>query len=359
MSQTIGQRMASNRGVGGSFDLIRLVAALAVLFSHSVPLTTGASKGEFIFDLSGGRTSLGDFAVDIFFVTSGFLVTASLFRSSSLLDFAWRRAVRIMPALVFVVLTCAFVVGPIFSSQPLLAYLQSRQTYVYLLNAVFYLHDALPGVFQDNPYAGAVNGSLWTLFYEVACYASVSLLIFFRSRAALLAPIAAICLGILAARHGWQLRFEHFFALGSFFFAGAVVYVLRDRIPYQPIVFVISLFLVGAMVLWGPVPFVSQLAMAYACVWLGFQRSFEPPGDYSYGVYLWAFPIQQILLATLGRMPWWENAALALLPTLAAAYVSWTFVESRAMGSKNLMARFRGAPHGQSPGTGVGADGSN
>jgi peptidoglycan/LPS O-acetylase OafA/YrhL len=338
---TIARKQEYSRGVGGSFDLIRLAAATAVLVSHSVPLTTGNNVGEWMFVISKGRTTLGELAVDVFFVTSGFLVTGSLFRSSGLLDFAWRRVVRICPALIFVVLLTILVIGPTYSTISAFSYISSPTTYAYLLNGVFLYHSALPGVFASNPVAGAVNGSLWTLLYEVVCYICVASMIVFRRATNSLIIVAFILLSLGAIYEKWPIRFEHFFVLGSYFFAGASLYALRGKTPYNTFVLFASVVVCILTPLLGVAPLLSQGALAYACIWLGFQTTFEPPGDYSYGIYLWAFPVQQMAVSSLGAMPWWENTAISLPITVAIAYFSWTFIESKAMTFKNMVARFR------------------
>lgn len=315
------------------------------MISHSVPITSGSDAHEFLFQISRGATTLGTVAVDIFFVTSGFLITGSLLRSTNLVDFAWRRVVRILPALLVVVLAAIFAIGPWFTTEPVVRYFEHRSTYAYLLNSIFVFCPSLPGVFLTVPYAGAVNGSLWTLFYEVACYATVAAARVFRRATG----VAIVGLFVLTAAcdvyQSWPGRFQHFVDLGSFFFAGAALYVLRGRVPYNSLLCMVAGLISFLLPALGVVPGVSQFATAYACIWLGFQKSFEPPGDYSYGIYLWAFPVQQIWMAAVGRMPWWENVALSLPVTVILGYLSWTFVESKAMKSKSMLARFRlGSP---------------
>jgi peptidoglycan/LPS O-acetylase OafA/YrhL len=338
---TIRRRQEASNGVGRSFDILRLAAAVAVLVSHSVPLTTGSDAHELIFSLSNGHTTLGTLAVEVFFVTSGFLVTGSLSRSQNLLDFGWRRVARIVPALAVVVVSATFILGPLFTVHTMKEYFLGRSTYEYLLNAVFVFRPALPGVFLSLPAAGSVNGSLWTLFYEVACYVIVSLTKFFGRAATPATVIIFLVISICAIYPHWLGRLQHFVDLGSFFFAGATLYVLRDRVPYNVPTFALAGAISILIPELGVLPIAAPIALAYACVWLGFQRSIEPPGDYSYGIYLWAYPIQQICVFLGGAMPWWENVVLALPITAVLGYLSWTFVESRAMKSKNLIARFR------------------
>jgi len=154
-----------------NFNLIRMVAAFSVLVSHSFALT---GSGEDPVKRLIGMVTLGDVAVDLFFVASGFLVTASLLKRQNGVDFVWARFLRIYPAFWVMLLLTLFVLGPLFTTLPLSDYLTQTSIYVRLAKAAtVFIHTAstLPGVFEGNPLPRAVNGSLWTMPYEVRMYA--------------------------------------------------------------------------------------------------------------------------------------------------------------------------------------------
>jgi len=113
-----------------NFNLIRIIAALSVLVSHSFVLATG-NPNAVPLRASIGMT-LGTFAVDAFFIVSGFLVTASLVNRQNIIDFVWARVLRIYPALLVMVLLTVFALGPYFTSEALSAYLVDHKTYQYL-----------------------------------------------------------------------------------------------------------------------------------------------------------------------------------------------------------------------------------
>ena len=162
------------QGRDNNFNLIRIMAALAVLVTHSFALAIGTGAAEPFRDSLG--MTMGTIAVDIFFVTSGFLVTGSLLTRHSALEFLWARTLRVFPALLVMLLLTVFGLGPLVTSWPLSAYLTDAGTYGYLLKCATLVSGVqynLPGVFADNPFKSAVNGSLWSLPYEIRMYAIV------------------------------------------------------------------------------------------------------------------------------------------------------------------------------------------
>ncbi|MDB5842678.1 MAG: acyltransferase, partial [Herminiimonas sp.] len=160
-----------------NFDVIRLFAALLVLFSHSFPLVDGENRNEPLAILSGGEATFGSVAVYVFFVISGFLVTMSYESTQNVRKFLAKRFLRIYPALIPLLLLTVFVLGPIVTSLSSMEYFLNGRSYNYLNNLrLFKLQYDLPGVFENNPYKSAVNGSLWTLAYECSCYLIVAVL---------------------------------------------------------------------------------------------------------------------------------------------------------------------------------------
>ena len=158
-------------GRDNNFNLIRLMAALSVLFSHSVAALGLPSSREFFFDHLG--LSLAEMAVDVFFVTSGFLVAGSLVNRGDVIAFLWARALRIYPAIWVMLILTVFVLAPALTTLSLADYFTSAKTHEYfvkcatLIGGVRY---SLPGVFETMPLHGEFNGSLWTLPIELRLY---------------------------------------------------------------------------------------------------------------------------------------------------------------------------------------------
>lgn len=165
--------LAANKN--NNFNLIRLAAAIAVLINHCFPLATGREVDFWIGSHLG--ISLGSIAVDIFFATSGFLVTGSLLSSNDIIRFIRARILRIYPALIVMLFITTILIGGYFTSLHMKDYLASSGTLKYFLKNGSLFTGAsytLPGVFETNPYKGAVNGSLWTLPYEIWMYSTLA-----------------------------------------------------------------------------------------------------------------------------------------------------------------------------------------
>jgi peptidoglycan/LPS O-acetylase OafA/YrhL len=160
-----------------NFDFIRFLAATLVIFSHSYPITTGNNGSEPFGILSNGQMTFGELAVSVFFVISGFLITQSFDRSKNIFYYLKARILRIFPALIMVVILSVFFLGPIFTDLSLKNYFSDPQTIDYFKTITLYwMQFDLPGVFQSNIYPGAVNSSLWTLWFEFFFYIVVAFL---------------------------------------------------------------------------------------------------------------------------------------------------------------------------------------
>ena len=159
-------------GRDNNFNLIRFISALAVILSHSYPLSLGKSAFEPFEEIIG--ISLGEMAVHVFFVTSGFLVTGSLIRNNNIFDFFLSRILRIFPALIVSALFVIILCGVAETKLTLIEYFYNPQTLSYFItNSLLIIKSVvyfLPSVFIDNPYPSVVNGSLWSLPWELRMY---------------------------------------------------------------------------------------------------------------------------------------------------------------------------------------------
>jgi peptidoglycan/LPS O-acetylase OafA/YrhL len=293
-----------------NFDLMRLVAAVLVVVSHTFPLA-GAPPVRIM-----GVEDLGALGVSIFFVISGYLVTASYLRDPK--TYLVKRILRIEPgliaSLVVTVLLLAFV-----TTAPPAEYWPAAALYV-VRNALLYPATyELPGVFATAPLAGVVNGVLWTLRLEFTFYVVLMLI---RARPAVVYALAGACglvwLVMTFTTPDWAdatpTRIAYLGARnGLLFFAGAAFQLLNWKPP---------LWVGGVSAL--AFPLAGPLALPAAV--LGLARPGKLPADLSYGVYIYAFPLQQ-WLAMQGRL----NLATALLSVLPFAVASWFLVERPAL----------------------------
>ncbi len=339
-----------------NFNLVRFVAAALVLYSHGFAIALGSGDAEPLRNTVG--MTWGLIAVDVFFVTSGFLITSSYFARNNLTVFAWARIMRIYPALLVAVLFCVFVVGLSFTALSASEYLSTAQTYKFLFKnslLFFGLEYDLPGVFDNNPWKHAVNGSLWTLPYEVRMYAMLAAILFaigylqnrlsvIRSPKIILLFIAISAVAANIANHFHPYASVHFVHLFTMFFVGAAYYAWREHVRLSLGLFAVAFasVLIGSLnadvffVLY--VISVPYLTLFIAYVPSGRIRNFNKVGDYSYGVYIYAFPVQQSI-AALG--PGISVASMILTSfsvTLFLSVLSWHLIEKRCLKLKNSRA---------------------
>lgn len=337
-------------GRDNNLNLMRLLAAAMVALSHSYLLVNGEGGWQPLKD-TGGFT-LGHYAVNVFFVVSGFLVVRSWHRSESVVQFGIARATRIFPALLICVLVTAFVALPLVSALPLAEYFSSPQTLLYVpLTASLATPGAeLPGVFDGNPVPNEVNGSLWTLRYEVFCYgvlAVLGLLGAFSSRTKTLIVFALLglplfILSLVPGIHEDYNMVQHFVRFGLCFGIGVLAHEFRDRIPLHWGGVLLFLALAVALHETALFAFSLYVFVAYASLWFAFVptghiREFNKVGDVSYGLYIYAFPIQQLLMNQLPGLAPLELFVATLVATLPVAALSWVYVEQPFLTHKTAL----------------------
>ena len=342
-------------GRENNFHLIRHIAAAAVVLTHSYSVVTGRYESEPLVGWLG--VSIGHYAVDVFFVLSGFLVTQSLARNGDLLRFAVSRALRIFPALIVAVLVSALVLGPLVSTLEPGDYFSSPELPTYILGAVSTaMTDApLPGVFMSLPHQAGVNEPLWTLKYELAAYLSLAALAVLSLVAGrrILVPTAAAILAIYIAGRSqipWP-ETESFVSNALHlllpFYLGATAYVLRRYVPLRPLILVGLTALAVAAHETVARELTEKILITYAVLWLAFlplsgRAALERLGDCSYGIYILAFPIQQTLRLLMPDIAPLELFGLAMITTVPLALISWHLIERPAMKARNhLVARLR------------------
>ncbi|MDZ4812351.1 MAG: acyltransferase [Pseudomonadota bacterium] len=321
-----------------NFLPLRLIAAVLVVFGHSYALAQSPGLHDFIGKAGWGPgVYTGSIAVDIFFVVSGFLVVGSYVRRRDLKFFVGSRVLRILPAYLVCVVLCAYLIGPFVTQLPVVDYLLHRDTLAYVLKNLDFirLEWYLPGVFESNPHPRVVNGSLWTLPVEVRLYVLVALV----GACGLLHRrwMFNLLLGAVVMLWAWQsepanflfrndttLRLAGLFALGSAF------YLNREFIPLNG--YLACVLVLIAWWMHGTPYFMSLfgLALGYGSLWFAYVPRlgrFNRIGDYSYGVYLWGFPVQQLVVRAL-EAPTPMLLFFGSLPiVLLIAIASWHWVE--------------------------------
>lgn len=364
MSQLCGHRLSKYVGNrDNNFNLIRFTAALMVIFSHSYAISLGDGSFEPFRHICG--IPLGHIAVDIFFVTSGFLITSSFLRSETIAKYFWARILRIYPALIVAMLFCAIVIGGWFTLLSFEEYFSQGDVAKFILlnsSLLFGLSAHLPGVFSELPYPSAVNGSLWTLPWEVRMYLLVAMagvmahIIQRASRDKIFSGLVTIifvaALTLQISNNLYEFtsnrHLVNAFRLTTMFFMGAQMYMLRDKISLDFRLFMFTISMLVLMAFLGAleafyyfyVASIGYITLYLAYVPAGVVRKFSKAGDYSYGLYIYAFPVQQAVVAI--SIPFSVAVTpLALfyissLITLGFAMLSWHFVEKRALQYKDF-----------------------
>ncbi|HUO54134.1 MAG TPA: acyltransferase [Rhodoblastus sp.] len=345
--------LAEVRGRDNNFNLLRVIAAFAVLYVHSRALTTRGTC-----DLLPGlrNFSSGAIALDLLFFTSGFLITASLISRGDLIDYAWARAMRVFPGLWLNLLLVVPALGLFIGTLPASDFFASPVTHDYVLRTGTLINGvrfALPGVFTNNPVPGVVNGSLWTLPIEWRLYEYLAggWLLFalkpaWRQKVFRYGlPAAAFALTAIALKT-FYLTGERDTVLvpQAMFFCGGALQMWRAHIRLSYLRLAALLAVVALATLRLDVFFpiylltLGPIALHFVYLFGGPLRAYNRLGDYSYGVYIYSFPIQQSFIALHPGIAASTLDLYAATLSLACAIFSWHVVEKRALGWKSIPA---------------------
>lgn len=329
-----------------NFDLIRLVLATTVFLVHTEKLAE--------FPVYGYITNFlnSSIAVYAFFIVSGFLIFMSYDNNTSIKSFFKKRFLRIFPGYAFVILTVSLsgVILSTYSSADYFSYDWLRYIFVNLITLNF-MQPTLPGVFTENPLYAA-NGALWTIKIEIMFYASVPLIgLLLRRYSTATILILLYLLSIV--------YYEFFIYMGAhtdkavyfllakqlpgqlaFFVSGALLYYYFDHFKKYALIYLISsiFFFISYKYynIWIFFPFSLAFIVIYIATIFKYLGNFGKYGDFSFGIYIWHFPIIQIfvnynLLATYPIL----GTVVLLLTVLVLAVLSWKFIEKPFLRKKS------------------------
>jgi peptidoglycan/LPS O-acetylase OafA/YrhL len=320
-----------------NFDFLRFAAAAAIVVTHAYALRLGY-VGIGMYDPLALMAQAG---LAVLLVTSGYLIAASWESTASASRFAWKRFLRVIPALIPLIVLTLFVIGPLMTSLPPAEYFTALFSPAGLATVPFFENGSAIGLFQGNPWT-YVNGSLWTIPVEVFMYGVVAALGIggLLHRGGAIPAIAAVNLLL------WIYWFDDprlakvRFTL--YFLVGAYLYIHRERIAYRPAVAGVLLLVLAASALTPYLTVAGVIAIPYLTVYAAhipvpLLNTFGRHGDFSYGIYIYHYPIQQTLIqVTENAISLSALCALSFLATFAFAFLSWHLIEKRAMAAKNL-----------------------
>jgi peptidoglycan/LPS O-acetylase OafA/YrhL len=330
-------------GKSDNLEVMRLLAAIGVVFGHSFALAMRGQSGvtEPVSILLPGTYS-GSLAVEVFFFISGFLITHSLLAKSNILLFLRARAARVLPAFIVMALVTTFLLAPFASTLGFAQYLKNPATHQYFFSLMSLdlvpgknIIWGVPGAFTEHNNT-ALNGSIWSLFYEIKLYL-----------------LSAVAIFLAAYRWPWLGSTLCFFALcytldqgalrspNDYIMSAVFMYWLGSLVRFhsdQIIVGIFPLLLTMALVYYlrysAAAHAVYALLVASAVIYLSYAEKIPKlklPGDYSYGLFLWSFPIQQLLAWQWPSLGPYRFFVVSLLISFVFAIISWHFVEKPAV----------------------------
>jgi peptidoglycan/LPS O-acetylase OafA/YrhL len=339
--------MDRHGGLGPGFDLWRFSLSTLVMVLHTFIVCYGVNS-EIAHKVGSIGRPVFTALLPIFFGLSGFLVAGSALRTN-IPRFFLNRALRLVPALAVETTLAALILGPIVTTVALTDYFTTREFFAYFGNIVGRVRYELPGVFEANPHPKIVNMNLWTLHAELECYAimmAAMLLGFVNRRRIALGLWVAVTVALII----WNALTGQFeppavlYPTPVFvysFCTGVIAYLWRDWIPINraPLLVVAGAYVV--LVYLPQTVFVNVILLTYVMIYVGVtpQRSFDAiarGGDYSYGIYLYGFVIQQTVYLLLPWVrEWWLHFPVSFALTLAFAVASWHVIEKPALRLKH------------------------
>lgn len=335
-----------------NFNVIRFVAAIMVIYGHM-----SAIMGLPVFNIYNQAVST--IGVKIFFIISGYLITKSFLKDSNFFRYMVRRCFRIFPGLIAVVLFAIFIVGPKMTQLSITDYFTNPYTWQYLKNIILYPIYSLPGVFAGYTYPNAINGSLWSLPVEFAMYLILPLLVVFFKKIKFLKQgifVTAVLFLIIDYIHiayfnsarivVWGNNLPDWLSLIPFFFIGSFM-SFKEFKRFFNLQLATALLVCGSLISLNYAKAEVLLAIVLPYFVLSFALCEKPlfanwfsKCDFSYGLYLYGFIVQQILFAILKPYNLSLNimTCVCFAVTLLLAIISWYFVEKpgQKLGKKIL-----------------------
>ena len=333
-----------------NFDFLRLVLASLVIVAHSYPLT---KNKEILMAWTNNQEDFGSFAVNGFFALSGYFIFLSLQRSKTIANYFWKRILRLYPALFGLMIFTLALVPILYEGNHLTSTIKNY--WVYALNGLtlYRVKYFITGIFENNPFQSAINGSLWTLCYEFSMYMLLIGLFFIRKK-----KISYVLLfsGFFISYYFMHydpsflqqsflkinLQTEQLYRLATYFLAGSCLTFFdlkRINTLYVRIgLFLVILlsFILNFYTLAAPIVLPLFLILVGSLNTKPINDLGDKFGDISYGVYIYGFLVQQIFMNYFNFNPL-TLMVCSLIVTYILAYFSWHLIEKKMLGYKNVI----------------------
>lgn len=338
-----------------NFDILRLLCAISVILSHSYALL-GLNDNELLLKLTN-NIIWSDLGLCGFFTISGYLIYKSLTTSKNVLSYLGKRALRIFPGLLVCLILVVFACSFVYNGDGV--YWTQKDPYTFILNNIllYPMQYNIAGVFESNVNHG-VDGSLWTLAYEFTMYILLILLLFIPGKKAKLMLVSISIIGLLLKNtifatnfkslHICYLHFGLFSRFAQYFAVGVLLQILSVNTWTKRIRMIILTICSIAFILFCLnssmfKPF-AMLCLSVVLIIIG-EMSWErisnimhKIGDLSYGTYIYAFPISQILIVSFdSKISPSMLTILTILLVMPIAYISWRFIEKPMLQMKKYL----------------------
>ncbi len=336
-----------------NFDFLRILFASLVIVSHSFPLN-GMRDKEILRVLTQNQADFGGIAVKGFFIISGYLIYRSLLRSKSYKNFIWKRVLRLYPGLIIMTLVILLIIPFIYTGETALWQNKYYFTYAPRTWGLFNLQFDIPGVFENLPYH-TINGSLWTICYEFTLYIITGLLFFINKKLHIWLVIITVIVSYILATFYPRfldnflfskiyLSAPNFYILTCFFFSGVLLtFVNIERFKWKFTILILASILLIISLYIKVFSFVYYFLFPIIVIFFGssslpyINKIGIKIGDNSYGIYIYGWFIQQLLLYWFG-LDTFSLIFLSLVVAFIVGYLSWHLVEKKALSYKNLIA---------------------
>jgi peptidoglycan/LPS O-acetylase OafA/YrhL len=332
-----------------NFNFLRLVFAILVLLSHSPELVDGNRSREILTKVFG-TISFGELAVEGFFLLSGYMIIKSWLQKPDLKAFGKKRIARIYPGFIVATLFSIFLFG-LLGANNMSSYLHSINYLRCLFFAITLMGPPTPDTFNGTPYP-IVNGAMWTLSYEFRCYMLVAILGVYGINGCrkIWLFILAFMITVVFACSFFDINKYNFFGsfyifgvpseiiqLFSCFATGACFYLYHDKVKYKFPWAVTSFFMLICCLFYSKITNISFCILGGYCIFyfsfcnINILKIFQKFPDISYGLYLYGWPIQKLLLWNFPSLSPWTLFLLAWVVSSIFGFMSWKLVESPAL----------------------------